>query len=224
MFFHALTQRFQCQCLPRVHIWSYTNWWMQGEGCAVNIHGVARTVKVNLTLSVHTGVMRKGQTCEYTESLSTTPHLPAANSTTHSCTHFSCHGDNLFVRSRLLEICPSDLVNVRVAGRAVVPQGVQGFVWICECVRIQWHGWWDLSPCQSVSVSLVFGGSVLWRRKVVQGRNRYICTRQCCNLNLIACVLILVLFACIHPCSFSSSWQLNQIYVSAHELSTRNSK
>lgn len=60
------------------------------------------------------------------------PHLLALNSTTHSCTHFPCHGVNLFVRSRLLEICPSDLVNVRVAGLAVVPQGVRGSV----CARV----------------------------------------------------------------------------------------
>lgn len=60
------------------------------------------------------------------------PHLLAVNSTTHSYTHFPCHGVNLFVRSRLLEICPSDLVNVRVAGLAVVPQGVRGSV----CARV----------------------------------------------------------------------------------------
>lgn len=71
--------------------------------------------------------------CESTE-FAPYPHLPAINSTTHSCTHFSCHGDNLFVRSRLLEICPSDSVNVRVAGRAVMPQGVQGSVSLCVCV------------------------------------------------------------------------------------------
>lgn len=74
--------------------------------------------------------------CESTE-FTPYPHLPAINSTTHSCTHFSCHGDNLFVRSRLLEICPSDSVNVRVAGRAVMPQGVQGSVSLCVCVYMR---------------------------------------------------------------------------------------
>lgn len=62
------------------------------------------------------------------------PCLLAATSTTHSCTHFPCHGVNLFVRSRLLEICPSDLVNVRVAGLAVALQGVRARVCVRVCV------------------------------------------------------------------------------------------
>ncbi|MEQ2296731.1 hypothetical protein AMECASPLE_027555 [Ameca splendens] len=63
-------------------------------------------------------------------------HLPITSSSTHSCTPFSCHGDNLFVGSHLLEICPSHSVNVRMAGRAVVPQGVQGCLSLCVCACV----------------------------------------------------------------------------------------
>lgn len=75
------------------------------------------------------------------------PNHPAAQ-----CTHYHCHGVNLFVRSRLLEICPSDLVNVQVAGLAVALQGVRVCT-VCLCVETYCcHGWWDPHPCPSVFV------------------------------------------------------------------------
>ena len=128
--------------------------------------------------------------CECTKSSTPQPHphLAAVNSTTHSCTHFSCHGDNLFVRSRLLEICPSDSLNVRVAGLAVVPQGVCVCVCVCLCVcvcvcvracvcvhvcaRTQCHRWWDLRPCHSVYVTCLANSVLRWKRNVEQKRNR----------------------------------------------------
>lgn len=136
-------------------------------------------------------------------------HLPTTNSFTHSCIPFSCRGDNLFVRSRLSEICQSHSVNVRMAGRAVVPQGVQGFLSLCVYVSVCASSDIGGGICAPVRVcmSLVFITLFLWRRRNVEHgkKNCYICIRQRCNLNLITRVLIL-LCAC-SSLSFSSSRQ-----------------
>lgn len=76
------------------------------------------------------------------------PRLLGAPSTNRSCTRVPCHGVNLSVRSRLLEICPSDWVNVRVAGWARVPQGVCG----CACARA--------CVCVSVCAPSAIGGGI----------------------------------------------------------------